>query len=141
MKAHRTLDDRTRSRAALHALDALSPEEASAYEAHLSICGACRAEVATLSAVATELNRLAPRATPPQRLRARVMEGVAGLKSVAPLLPADDALEIWKDLLPTGAPGGITVARAAGAVWETTPLEGVEIRRLYLDAAAERITM
>jgi anti-sigma-K factor RskA len=62
---------------AAYALDALDASELEEFEAHLASCESCRDEVATLSAAATSLAYATEAATPPPRLRARILEEIA----------------------------------------------------------------
>jgi anti-sigma-K factor RskA len=72
---------------AAYALDALSPDEAEAYERHLSQCGECREQLAELNegAAALAFGTVAP--APPARLRASILDAAAAERSnVVPLL-------------------------------------------------------
>lgn len=72
---------------AAYALDALDPDEAAAYERHLSQCEECREQLAELSGTAAALafGTVAP--APPTRLRASILEAAAAERSnVVPLL-------------------------------------------------------
>jgi len=62
-----------REAAAAYALGALSAEEASAFEAHLEGCAACRADVQAFHEVAGHLAEAAPSAVPAPGLRERVL--------------------------------------------------------------------
>lgn len=71
--------------AGAYALDALAPEERARFEAHLSDCAVCRAEVQSLREVAALLAHAAPAEAPSAGLRDRVLaEG----KRVRPLRAA-----------------------------------------------------
>lgn len=70
-----------------YALDALSPEEAEAYEWHLSQCEECREQLAELNETAAALafGTVAP--APPERLRGSILDAAAAERSnVVPLL-------------------------------------------------------
>jgi anti-sigma-K factor RskA len=72
---------------AAYALDALDPDEAEAYERHLSQCEECREQLAELNEAATALafGTVAP--PPPARLRASILDAAAAERSnVVPLL-------------------------------------------------------
>lgn len=56
-----------------YALDALSPDERDAVEAHLRHCARCRAEVADLASVTDQLALLAIERDPPPALRGRLL--------------------------------------------------------------------
>ena len=72
---------------AAYALDALAPDEAEAYERHLSQCEDCRVQLAELNETAGALayGTIAP--APPPRLREAILEQAAAERSnVVPLL-------------------------------------------------------
>ncbi|HZT94129.1 MAG TPA: anti-sigma factor [Gaiellaceae bacterium] len=72
---------------AAYALDALDPEEAEAYERHLSQCEECREQLAELNGRAASLafGTVAP--APPARLRASILDAAAAERAnVVPLL-------------------------------------------------------
>lgn len=102
---------------AAYALDALSPEESEAFEAHLRECEACREEVARLCETAADLAAAAPAAVPPPALRDRVLEQVrADRGNVVPLRPR------WA--IPVAAAAAVAACAAVGfGIWAAT-LEG-----------------
>jgi anti-sigma-K factor RskA len=59
---------------ASYALDALDDDESRAYEQHLAGCESCREELTSLQEAASALAYAAPPATPPDSLRARILE-------------------------------------------------------------------
>jgi anti-sigma factor RsiW len=59
---------------AAYALDALDPDEAREYEAHLARCERCRAELASLSEAAGALAYGVEAPAPPAELRARILQ-------------------------------------------------------------------
>ena len=72
---------------AAYALDALAPDEAEAYELHLSQCEECRRELAELNEAAAALAFASVAPAPPARLRVAVLEQAAAERSnVVPLL-------------------------------------------------------
>ena len=80
-----------------YALDALDPDDAREYEAHLARCERCRAELASLSEAAGALAYATEAPAPPAELRARILQqaqrerpNVVPLRSrwVAPLAAA-----------------------------------------------------
>lgn len=71
---------------AAYALDALEPEEAAAYEAHLGQCERCRADLAALSATAAALAWAVDAPAPPEALRTRILTAAAADRAnVVPL--------------------------------------------------------
>jgi anti-sigma-K factor RskA len=73
---------------AAYVLDALEPDEARAYEAHLARCERCREDLAGLSEAATALAYVPEGPAPPPELRARILQEAARDRSnVVPLRP------------------------------------------------------
>jgi anti-sigma-K factor RskA len=73
---------------AAYALDALEPEEAHRYEAHLARCERCQGELATLSESAAALAHATDAPAPPAELRARILEEARHERpNVVPLRP------------------------------------------------------
>ena len=74
---------------ALHALDALSPEERGTLEAHLATCAECRAEIASFRAATAAVGEsLPPRpmsAARTARLRSRLLARAAADRGVTPI--------------------------------------------------------
>jgi anti-sigma-K factor RskA len=72
---------------AAYALDALDPDEAEAYERHLSQCEECREQLAELNETAAALSFCAVAPPPPAGLRASILDAAAAERSnVVPLL-------------------------------------------------------
>jgi anti-sigma-K factor RskA len=89
---------------AAYALDALSPDEAEAYERHLSQCEECREQLAELRGTAAVLAFGAAAPEPSPRLRSAILEEAAAERTnVVPLLRRR-----W-------VARGLTVAAAAAA--------------------------
>jgi len=135
MTRHHELDEPAREACALAALGLLPPDEAEAFAAHLAECPPCRAEHATLLAAAGALAALAPPADPPEGLRARVL---AAVRAEPPLQA--ESVQPWKAWTAQSPAGLFSLAADAGG-WESTGSPGVQARRLFLDAAAGRVTM
>jgi anti-sigma-K factor RskA len=71
-----------------YALDALEPEEARRYEAHLARCDRCRDELASLSESASALAYATDAPAPPPDLRARILQQARSERpNVVPLRP------------------------------------------------------
>jgi anti-sigma-K factor RskA len=72
---------------AAYALDALDPDEAEAYERHLSQCEECREQLAELNETAAALAFGAVAPAPPARLRTSILDAAAAERTnVVPLL-------------------------------------------------------
>lgn len=67
-----------------YAVDALDPDERAAVERHLDACPACRDEVRELRETAARLAATTA-VTPPDRLRARVMAEIGGVRQIPPV--------------------------------------------------------
>ena len=73
---------------AAYALDALDPEDAREYEAHLARCDRCRDELASLSEAAGALAYATDAPVPPPELRARIIQQARRERpNVVPLRP------------------------------------------------------
>jgi len=130
---HDRLDDLARDRAAAYALGSLSVTEAVEYETHLGACEPCRREVESLQSVLGDLATLTPSKTPPPDLKGRLLARVRETKP-APTQP-------WKAWQASAMETGLTLVRGGEGRWEPSGVEGVEIRRLFLDAENDRATM
>jgi anti-sigma factor ChrR (cupin superfamily) len=135
MSRHDLLDDAARETCALAALGVLTPDEATAFEAHAADCPACRAERESLRALAAGLAGLAPAADPPERLWSRIAERVRSQPQ-----PAPDPRQPWRAWSADAAAELFSLPAAAGA-WEPAGAPGVQARRLFVDHAAQRVTM
>ena len=130
MTPHTTLHDDDRERAALYALGTLEPDALPMYEAHLAICAPCRAEVDAHRESVAAIGRAAPPVVPPAHLKARLLDRIRGAE-----------VQAWKTWAANGPQDRSLIVRGGSAGWEPTGSEGVDVRRLFVDAAADRITM
>jgi anti-sigma factor RsiW len=96
---------------AAYALDALEPDEAREYEAHLARCERCRDELASLSEAAGALAYAADSPAPPVELRARILQQARRERpNVVPLRPR------W--LVPVAAAAAVAACVAVGlGIW------------------------
>lgn len=86
-------DDLMHELSAAYALDALSPDEERAFEAHLSGCERCREDLAGFSETAAILAYSAPPVEPPPALRDRILDAAhAERPNVVPLRPRRTAV-------------------------------------------------
>lgn len=131
MTPHRRLDEEARERIALYAVGALEPGEAASLEAHLEACRACRGELDALHSVVEEIASSVPPLEPPAYLKERLLERVRGGGPVQP----------WKSWSPQRGGLPLVLVRREEAPWEGTGVSGVEVRRLYVDPDADRVTM
>ncbi len=80
-------DDELHLLAGAFALDALEPEEAAAFEAHLPTCRSCTVAVAEFEQTAGELGEITHR-RPPASMRDRILADIAATPQEAPTAPA-----------------------------------------------------
>ncbi len=153
MNWHEFLDDDLRDLAALYVLKSLGADAARRYRLHLPGCEVCRAEVDSLAHTAAQLTATVPEVAPPPELWNRVLDRIRdpgvpkpGPKATAAGVP--DAVrpnQVWKEWSTTGdvdAAGLQYVAGSGpGAAFESTGIEGIEVRRLGVDRAKDQVTM
>jgi anti-sigma factor ChrR (cupin superfamily) len=121
---HLELNDELGALASLYALDAMSPEEKAAYEAHLSTgCAVCMAEVASFRKVTEAIGMSVDPVSPPAELRERLMHTVAKTSQQ----PAGLAPGVMYDK------DGILIARPEEMDWKTGQLPGVFLKVLFND--------
>ena len=107
---------------AAYALDALDPEDARRYEAHLAHCKRCHDELAELSETASALAYATEASAPPPELRARILEQArAERPNVVPLRPR------W--LRPVIAAAAVAACAAIGLGLWAVSLSGTLDRR------------
>ena len=137
MKPHDVLGDDDRDRAALYALGALEADAAPLYEAHLTICPPCRAQVAATRAGMEALGRAPHPTDPPASLRERLLERIRSRGADAAAGP----IQSWKRWRPNGPDETFVVVRGGEGGWESTAVPGVDVRRLFVDERNDRVTM
>jgi anti-sigma-K factor RskA len=117
---------------AAYALDALDPEDAREYEAHLARCERCRSELASLSEAAGALAYATEAPAPAPELRARILQQARRERSnVVPLRPR------WAMPVATVAAAAACAAIALG-IWAAS-LSGKLDRREEALARQERV--
>lgn len=102
-----------------YAVDALDDVERARFERHLNGCSACRAEVESLVAAASELSVLTEVAPPPS-LRAKVL---AEISTVRPLPPLTAPQRDFADEDVTSTPSAPEQGPAAGPATPAIPVE------------------
>jgi anti-sigma-K factor RskA len=117
---------------AAYALDALDPEDARRYEAHLAHCERCHSELAELSESASALAYATEAPAPPPELRARILDQAkAERPNVVPLRPR------W--LRPVIAAAAVAACAAIGLGLWAFSLSGKLDRREAALAHQERV--
>jgi predicted ChrR family anti-sigma factor len=134
---HDTLTESAREDAMLYALGALDGEASRAFEAHLAEgCPLCEREVRSFEGVAASLATAVPPIAPPPGLRARLLERVQRESS-----SAKPGVQVWKQWGDDARAPSLLLLRANDGRWEDTAVLGVSVRRLFLDARQNRVTM
>ena len=130
MKSHEKLRDDDRDRATQYVLYGLDPDATLVYEAHLEICALCRGEVGMCRDGFETLGRSLPPVDPPATLKDRLMHRIRDGAGV----------QTWKQWQPN-RPGDDIIVRAGESDWQPIAVDGVRVRRLFVDPAADRVTM
>ena len=114
---------------AAYALDALDPEDAREYEAHLARCERCRDELASLSEAAGALAYATEAPPPPPELRARILQQARRERpNVVPLRPR------W--VVPVaGAAAVAAVAAVVLGIWAASLSNKLDSERSARDQA------
>ncbi len=125
---HQTLDDTARDRALEFVLRNMPAQESERYARHLDECPQCRREVADSTRVVGELSQAVPESTPSpavwQEIRRRIHAKAQPWKT-------------WK----ADSASGLTFVPSDAGDWEETDVEGISVRRLFVDRARESVTM
>ena len=133
MIQHTILQEEDRERAALHALGALGKDASLQYAAHLEICEACRAEVESHRKAIEALGRAPEPVAPPPSLKARLAVSIREERDATAIQP-------WKQWTPSASGDAMTIVRGEDD-WVSTGVPGVKVRRLFVDAPNDRLTM
>src|SRR4051812_42357707 len=98
-----------------YAVDALDDEERADFEAHLTTCAACRAEVADLQNAASGLATLSAQ-VPPDSLRESVLGAISSTRQLPPVSSDESEGEVRRELPAIGRPRSRWVTRLATPV-------------------------
>jgi putative transcriptional regulator len=114
----------------LYVLGTLEASERAELERHLACgCPTCEAAVARARELLVHLGAAAVEAEPPSDLRARVLAAIAA-----------DETQVWKRWQTSAAPPLLFIGSGDGE-WEPTRSPGVQVKRLFVDATNDRVTM
>jgi anti-sigma factor ChrR (cupin superfamily) len=124
-------------------LGGLDRAERERFEAHVSSCAACRSELEELRPLVPEFALAAPAQEPPRGLFDRILESVRTPSRPAPSGsgPAASTDVPWQRWKPDELGSELVNSFAAQGEWESTPVPGVEARRLLVDGRRERVSM
>jgi quercetin dioxygenase-like cupin family protein len=136
------LDREALELAALYALSALAPSEMEAVERDQRGNAAFWGEVRSLREAAAGLAASGPRRKPRRDLWPDIRAGLgfSGPRSTAAPGPGESRSQVWKEWRGTSAPESWIQAAEDGS-FEPTDIEGISVRRLFVDEAADRVTM
>ena len=133
---------------ALHALGALSPDEArAAQELLLGGSFVCAAELKVYQELLSRISRAVATGAPdpPPELKQKLMDQIEA-KSESENSQSEDSAEhiqVWKswpEEASSGAPG-LVVRRAAEGAWQKTAVPGVSVKSLFVDSIRHYVTM
>jgi quercetin dioxygenase-like cupin family protein len=130
-----TLDQTALEQAALYALSALTAEEMAAVERDRRAQAEFWAEVRSLRDAAAGLAEVGPRVKPTRDLWPAIRARIGH----APEAPAHVPPQLWKHW--PGSARSSPVVPAREGPFEPTDIAGISVRRLFVDEAAERVTM
>ena len=134
----RSLDSAALELAALYALSALAPAEMEEVERDWRDSPAFWAEVRSLRDAAAGLAESGPRRKPRRDLWPEIQARVAGTPPEPP--PTPSRTQLWKQW--QGGPSSENWIRTAqDGEFEPTDIEGISVRRLFVDETADRVTM
>jgi len=136
MTRHEHLSEETRELVALYALGMLESGEADHLRAHLNECPQCHAELRDLEFVTGQLAYVSDVA-PPARLSDRLLDRIEAEAGPPPAAGA----QVWKRWDPQAASPPMATVRAEEGSWEETDIEGIRVRRLFVDRARQSATM
>jgi anti-sigma factor ChrR (cupin superfamily) len=120
--------------AALYAAGAMPGEQRAQFEAHLDDCAACLEEARRLDGVVTQLFS----ATPPAPVAAPLREALLARVSAANHAAGP---QVWKRWGADDPQQDLFVLRGEEAPWEPTGIDGIDIRRLFVDRPRNQMTM
>lgn len=132
---HDHVTDEIREQAGLYAWSLLDAEQAKAFEKHLlEGCTVCDSELRAFQEIAFLLSLRLPVVDPD----ARLWEQLKRRMEATPVAP-EPGPQVWKTWMTTAQ--GVHITRAGEGAWEQVGLEGVRVKRLYVDAQEQTATM
>jgi anti-sigma factor ChrR (cupin superfamily) len=139
MSSHVQIDDAILERVAADALGSLDARESMALAVHCASCEICRDEAAGFRRVVESLGFAAPAIEPPAALKTRLFER---LHPPAPPEAAPTGRpQPWKEWTADRPTSGVVYVPGEEGGFEPTDIQGIESKRLYVDAEGRRATM
>lgn len=132
--------------AALYLAGAMTPSETSAFESHLAHgCARCDEELRGLGGVLDNLVG-APACIEPdpdikRRLLARIDEPHRANSDASAAASSDQSPQVWRRWAPDGGGLDHVIRRGSDNDWEATGINGIDVRRLFVDPARNQMTM
>ena len=124
--------------AALYVAGGMSELERWGFERHLGDrCATCAAEMTRLNAASQSLAEFSEHVAPAERIKLSLLQRIAASPTVT---PADKAPEqVWRKWR-SDSSDNLCTLRANEGGWEKTGVEGVSIRRLFVDSDRNQFT-
>ncbi|MCA9291868.1 MAG: cupin domain-containing protein [Phycisphaerales bacterium] len=129
--------------ASLYLTGAMTPEEIASFEARLDAGDLdVIAAVRDLGPVAEALLANVEPVTPPEHVRASLLHRAAASLAAQDHAPesAAEVEHVWDQWSPDDATAALFTIRAGEGSWDDTGVEGVQVRRLFVDRANDRMT-
>lgn len=130
---HHTDSSPDRDRCIEYVFGSMSDDDQRAFEEQLASRPDLIREVRELRDSTVEVARSLPQVEPPASLREKLMERIAERPDPQP------HGQVWQRWL--GPNGDRHLVRASGDNWESTDIDGIEVRCLAVDESADRVTM
>jgi anti-sigma factor ChrR (cupin superfamily) len=111
-----------------------------AFERHLKACAICQEELAGIEAALQALALSVPEVDPPAHLWQRLEQRIQGEPRSPHATGSPVSAEPWQLWAADPAVSPVLVHADQGA-FEATSIEGIQARKLFVDAANDRVTM
>ncbi len=126
--------------AALYALGELPPEQAAEFERHLAAgCELCAGELRRLDRAVTRLFSAAPEIPVAPHIRDELLRRIASACEPPADRPQPNP-QVWKHWSPDDASSDLIIRDAMRLGWERTGIDGIEVRRLFVDQRRNQMT-
>ena len=126
--------------AAPYSLGELGAGEEEAFERHLKACAICQEQLVGIEGALEALALSAPEVEPPAHLWPRLEQRIQGQSRSPRATGSPVPGEPWQLWAADPAGSSVLVNSDQGA-WEATSIEGIQARKLFVDAENDRVTM